>query len=278
MRLSLLLWLGVWRLLASELLIGPEELEKQLRDPKLVLLHVGTGEDFAQGHIPGARLVVLTELAPAIGGLRLQLLPAETLRGKLMELGVDNESRVVIYAGNDSVQSATRVWFTFEYLSRAAQMLNGGMAGWKKRGFALSQEKPPIQTARELTVKARPELLADAMWIESHRKQSGVAIIDARLPEFYTGQNAGNMPRAGRIQGARNVPFTSLLTAEKEFLPVGEIEQRLPREEIAAYCHIGMQATVVYFSARLAGKKVRLYDGSFEEWSKLSELPVEANQ
>lgn len=263
---------------ATELLVGPDALREELKDPKLVLLHVGTSEDYDRGHIPGARLVVLTELAPVVGGLRLQLLPPETLRTKLMELGVGNDSKVVVYAGNDSIQSATRVWFTFEYLSREARFLNGGIGAWKKRGFELSTEKTVVSAARELTIKPRPELVADALWMNAHLKDERVAIVDARLPEFYTGANAGNMPRAGRIPGARNVPFPSLLNADREFLPVSELQAKLPEKEIAAYCHIGMQATVVYFSARLAGRTVKLYDGSFEEWSKLSDLPVEANQ
>ena len=40
------------------------------------------------------------------------------------------------------------------------------------------------------------------------------------------------------------------------------------------YCHIGQQATVPYFVARMLGFDVRLYDGSFEEWAKASAAPV----
>jgi thiosulfate/3-mercaptopyruvate sulfurtransferase len=46
-------------------------------------------------------------------------------------------------------------------------------------------------------------------------------------------------------------------------------------ETLVTYCHIGMQATVPYFAARVAGRDVRLYDGSFEEWRGMAELPVE---
>jgi len=43
---------------------------------------------------------------------------------------------------------------------------------------------------------------------------------------------------------------------------------------LVTYCDIGMQATVPYFAARLAGREVKLYDGSFEKWSAKPELPI----
>jgi thiosulfate/3-mercaptopyruvate sulfurtransferase len=44
---------------------------------------------------------------------------------------------------------------------------------------------------------------------------------------------------------------------------------------VVAYCHIGQQATVVYFVARYLGYDARLYDGSWEDWSAHTELPAE---
>jgi thiosulfate/3-mercaptopyruvate sulfurtransferase len=46
-------------------------------------------------------------------------------------------------------------------------------------------------------------------------------------------------------------------------------------DRVVSYCHIGQQATVVYFAARYLGYDARMYDGSFEEWSRNTELPVE---
>jgi thiosulfate/3-mercaptopyruvate sulfurtransferase len=43
---------------------------------------------------------------------------------------------------------------------------------------------------------------------------------------------------------------------------------------VVAYCHIGQQATATVFGARLLGHPVLLYDGSFEEWSRLPNAPV----
>jgi 3-mercaptopyruvate sulfurtransferase SseA len=45
-------------------------------------------------------------------------------------------------------------------------------------------------------------------------------------------------------------------------------------DEIVAYCHIGQQATAVVFAARLLGYKARLYDGSYQDWTR-RDLKVE---
>jgi thiosulfate/3-mercaptopyruvate sulfurtransferase len=101
-------------------------------------------------------------------------------------------------------------------------------------------------------------------------------LVDARTPEFYSGASAGSMQRAGHIPGARSVPFVTLFTASGTFKSASELRQILGSgsEPLVTYCHIGQQATVPYFAARLLGLEARLYDGSFQEWSGRGELPV----
>ena len=48
-----------------------------------------------------------------------------------------------------------------------------------------------------------------------------------------------------------------------------------PGDTVVAYCHIGQQATAVLFAARTLGHPVMLYDGSFDEWNKLTQYAVE---
>ncbi len=45
-------------------------------------------------------------------------------------------------------------------------------------------------------------------------------------------------------------------------------------KEVVTYCRVGTRASAVYFAARLLGYRVRLYDGSMNEWAGKRELPV----
>lgn len=263
------------------LLVEAGWLSGHLQDPGLVILHVGTQRGYDDGHIPGARLVTLADLSvTGEAGLRLELPPASTLEAALRRLGVGEAGRVVVYPGVEAtVQSATRVWFTLDYLGLGdrAALLDGGLAAWKAAGGKTSQQAAP-EAAGNVTVQAAPQRLVDADWLHTKLKDPKVQVLDARLPEFHSGDNAGGMPRAGHIPGARNVPFSSLLEADGKLKPAATLQEAFqPREGTvtAVYCHIGQQATLLYFVGRYLGADVRLYDGSFQEWSRRTELPVE---
>ncbi len=261
---------------AQDALINVDSLSTQLKDPNLAILHVGNAKDYAEGHIPGARLVTLADISiTGERSLRLEMPPMDKLQAALLKLGISNTSKVVIYAANDSVQSATRVWFTFDYVSLPAQLLDGGLAAWKTKGLELATEASTFAESVALKLTPRPDVIVDAEWVNAHRTDQGVVVLDARLPEFYSGENAAQMPRGGHIPGAWNLPFPTLLKPTKEFIPRKQLAEHLGNgSTIVTYCHIGQQATVLYFAARLSGKNVKLYDGSFQDWSARSELPV----
>jgi thiosulfate/3-mercaptopyruvate sulfurtransferase len=124
--------------------------------------------------------------------------------------------------------------------------------------------------------------VVDYRYVQAHTRTTGVKLIDARAPVYFGGPTERGSMRMppGHIPGARNVPYSSLFDGQLRFHTRAEVETLFrdagvaPGDTIIAYCHVGIQATVVVLAARLAGYPVRLYAGSFHDWFSRN-LPIE---
>ena len=269
---------------AGDMLVSPAWLKENLADPKLVLFHVGTRAEFDKEHIPGAQLVAPQDLSipRAESPLILQLLPEGALREKLQTLGVSDDSRVVVYFGSDWISPTTRVYFSLDAagLGERTSVLDGGLPAWKAAGGAVTDEVKPRGPGK-ITVRPRPELVLGLDEVREGLAGASIDLIDARNPEFFDGTSPGSMPRAGHIPGARNIPFPSLATADLKMKTEAEVALIFEAvgiktgDTVVSYCHIGQQATMVYFAAKRLGIKAKVYDGSWDEWSRRADLPVE---
>jgi thiosulfate/3-mercaptopyruvate sulfurtransferase len=263
-------------------------LAEHLNDKDLVLLHVGNARDYAT-HIPGARLLTLADVSvsdTSETGLSLQMLPAEQLRQKLESFGISANSRIVVYPATNSVQSATRVMLTLDYagLGARSSLLDGGLTGWVAGSRPTTEAVPPPAAPGGLKSLAIQPIVVDSAFVREHLKKPGFAIVDARAKALYdgvqTGGNAQRPHKTGHIEGAVNVPFSEITNGASQFKSVDELKVVFeaagvkPGDTVVAYCHIGQQATATIFGARLLGHPVLLYDGSFEEWSRLPNAPV----
>lgn len=274
----------------SSLLVSTAWLANHLADPDLVLLHVGSRQEYDAEHIPGARFVSLDDISVSDhdkpGGLMLQMPETEALRRKLAALGTSDKSRIVVYYGNDWVTPATRVVFTLDYAGLGARtaLLDGGMQAWKRDGKPVNNVTPPSLTGTLSALHTRP-LIVDAAWVKSHVGKPGISIVDGRAAAFYdgvqTGQGMHSVQRTGHIAGAKSVPFTEItdenlkLRSREELAAIFLKAGVQPGDTVVGYCHIGQQATGMLFAAQSLGHPVLLYDGSFEDWSQHADYPVE---
>jgi thiosulfate/3-mercaptopyruvate sulfurtransferase len=209
--------------------------------------------------------------------------PVEQLKTTFEKLGVSDTSRIVLYFSKDWVTPTARVFMTLDYLGLGdrTSILDGGLPAWiASRGKVTSEVTQP--KLGSLTPHPNSQLVVDATWVKANLKNPNVRILDARAPQFYSGAEAGRMPRAGHVPGARNIPFSSLVEDSnnkfKSAATLGELFSHAdvkPNTKVATYCHIGQQASLLYFVARYLGYEAHLYDGSFEDWSNRKELPVE---
>ncbi len=270
---------------ADSLLLTTGALEDRLARGNVVLLHIGEAADYEAGHIPGARFLPYDAISQRRNGLVLELPAAAALDSLFESLGVSDESRIVLYWSKDWYSPTTRVFLTLDYLGlgEKTSILDGGSAAWKAAGGPVTTAVPS-PTRGKLTIHPRPDVIVDAPAVRSAIGDARVAIIDARDPRFYAGEATGMHVRQGHLPGAKNLPFNTLIDDRGTFKARAALEQMLdaagatPDKRVISYCHIGQQATVVYFAARLLGRDVRLYDGSWDEWSRLTEMPIETGR
>lgn len=263
------------------MLVSQSWLAAHLNDPNLVILAVGPKAEFDKGHIAGSVSLELAAISAKGVPLTLELPPIPELAETFAALGVSNDSRVVLYSVANSVQSATRVFLTLDAmgLGKNAALLDGGPAAWIAGGHALTTEMKPVKRG---TVEpcAQSDIIVDAQYVNQNRGRAGVGIVDARLPGFYTGEQIPNGQRAGHVPGAVNIPFSSVFDEKGALRPAEELTKMLggagigAADRVVSYCHIGQQATVIYFVARYLGREARLYDGSWQDWSAHADFPT----
>ncbi len=265
------------------LLVTPQWLAQHQHDRDLVMLQVGPPAGYQKEHIAGSRFVQLRDIAAPQeqGALALEMPSDAALVKALESLGISDNSRIVVVFDSEWVSPSTRVLFTLGYvgLGDRAVLLDGGLAGWKKAGNAVTAEAPAAAAPGHITTRSLASLIVDANYITAHRNAPRTRIVDARDAQFYTG--APHMEMAGgHVPGAVSLPFGSMVTDDNYFLSRAQLDAKFasvgvqPGDTVVAYCHVGQQATVVLLAARLAGHPVKLYDGSYQDWSN-RKLPTE---
>jgi thiosulfate/3-mercaptopyruvate sulfurtransferase len=267
----------------QSMIVSTAWLAEHLTDRSLVLLQVGEKDEYVTAHIPRAQFISLADLSTPRGqGLALELPPVAQLKTTFEKLGVTDKSRIVVYFSKDWVTPTARVFLTLDYLGLGGRtsILDGGLPIWRAENrpvtTAVSEPKPGT-----FTPQPNKSSVVDAAWVSANLNKPNVRILDARASQFYTGAEVGRMPRGGHIPNARNIPFSSLvedsnnkfkrISALRELFAAADVKRG---DSVTTYCHIGQQASLLYFVARYLGYDTHLYDGSFEDWSRRSNLPV----
>jgi thiosulfate/3-mercaptopyruvate sulfurtransferase len=267
------------------ILVSADWLEEEKNDPDLVILHSGTAELYDSIHIPGARLILPSEFMVAAGALRNEIPAADTLVEILRDLGVNRDSRIVLYPENQRYLTRTaRVYLTLDHLGLGEQsfVLNGGLSSWQEEGRALTAEKPVIREGNLETGDLKEVLIKSAA-LDTLRWSNKIVLIDARSDGEYRGiRGSGeDLSEGGHIEGAYFLPYQDLLLDDEsakfksapELLELFKKAGMDPEKTTVVYCGSGVRASASYLAARHMGFPALLYDGSYEEWRDLG-LPM----
>jgi thiosulfate/3-mercaptopyruvate sulfurtransferase len=102
-----------------------------------------------------------------------------------------------------------------------------------------------------------------------------VPLLDVRTPGEYDGSHGNDCdPRQGHIPGASNLDIYRLME-----MTLDEVRAEVglgPGAEIVAYCHSGSRSAMAAQILRSLGFEARNYVGSWHEWSRHDDLPIES--
>jgi thiosulfate/3-mercaptopyruvate sulfurtransferase len=226
-----------------------------------------------RGHIPGSRPLVLGSPPPGADESTVAEL-AKEIALRLRRHGITGAEKLVLVDRGDGIGAMPAAQMAELAGHPNVAILLGGIAAWPGELATGAVELEPV---REASLQPNARAFPTRQELASRLDDSSLLVLDVRRIEEYTGKS-GNAcdPRQGHIPGARRLQVDELFGADGMPKPADEIRALVGEaQEIVAYCHSGSRSAIATLALRSAGYDARNYAGSWHEWSRHPELPLE---
>ncbi|OAS82727.1 sulfurtransferase [Metabacillus litoralis] len=239
-------------------------------------------KQYLEGHLPGAVYVDLEKhLSEPIDkhGGRHPLPQVDKLAKKLGDLGISNDSHVVIYDDQGGM-NASRLWWLLNYIGVSnAVVLDGGFKKWTIENNSVTAVVPNPSPKTLL-----PQLNNEWKWVDHFEvqkklNQTDTILIDSRENPRYLGEFEPIDAVAGHIPGAKNYFWKDVLNKEGSWKEIEELITNFSdiplNKEIIVYCGSGVSACPNILALKEAGySNVKLYAGSWSDWISYPDNPI----
>lgn len=277
----------------GKVLISPEELAELMRQEPAVLIDTRDATSFGEAHILGAVNLheVFTYLATSTP------LGLEALRDKFAEAfgraGLSGDETAVIYEQSMTTGfgQSCRGYVLLRHLGYSKiRVLHGGYEAWRSAGLENSTE-PAAPTAR--TFPVRPDADHILIGLEAMKAavaDPGIIKLDVRDVDEWIGESSSPYgkdfcPRKDRIPGAVWIEWYRMMKPTPQGPRFKSAEEILAEcatvgitrdTPVIVFCFKGARASNTFVALEEAGiRDVRIYFGSWNEWSRDPSLPIE---
>lgn len=277
----------------DNVLLSPAELAAlQAQEPVLVI-DTRDAEAYAQGHIEGAVNLreIFTFLATSSPEGLAEL--RDTFAAHLGAVGLSGRETAVFYedALDNGYGQSCRGYYLLTWLGYPkVKVLNGGFSAWKAAGLPVSTTPvTPVPATFPTDLQS-----ADVMLTRADVEQAlgtDVVLLDVRDVDEWIGESSSPYgkdfaPRKGRLPGARWIEWYRFMKPSANgpvFKSPDEIRAECasagvkPDDTVYLYCFKGARASNTFLALKQAGfDDVRMYFGSWNEWSRDPSLPIES--
>lgn len=269
--------------------VSTDWLMEHLEDKNLMILDFQPNiHDYITEHISGAIYFNEGLLRVPLKGTPGHYVPPEAMQLIFRRVGLKPDVPVVVYTGvgpfsgwGNGLEQTHATYALARYGHKNIHVLDGGIDKWKAENKPLTKVFPKVKESN-FTAKVQKDYFLTYEEFKKIKDNEDVMLLDARPPGVYEGQ--GPWIKPGHIPGAVNLPWTSVMDEKNTRLlkPDDEIKEILnarnisPDKTIICSCGTGREATCefILFKWYLAYPKVKLYEGSFTEWSSYPENPT----
>lgn len=278
--------------MTDKVLLTPAELQGMM-GPGVVIIDTRSPDAYAAGHIPGAVNVheIFTFLAMSTPDGMTEL--RQKFADAFGAAGLSGAETAVCY--EESMSSgfgqSCRGYFLLSWLGYAkAKVLHGGFHAWKATGLPTSTDAA-TPTAKSFPLSnTGSEMMIDRDGMLAAVGNDSIVKLDVRDVDEWIGTSSSPYgpdfcPRKGRIPGAKWLEWYRLMKptaagpmfkSPDEILAEAHTAGVGKTTPVYLYCFKGARASNTLVALREAGvTDVRMYFGSWNEWSRDESLPIE---
>lgn len=272
-------------------IVSVDWLSKNMDEPDLIILDAtiqkvgAVNSDENENHlgISGARFFdIKKKFSNKNTDLPNMLPDAEAFSSACQELGINKQSKIVVY-DHLGVYSSPRVWWMFHAMGHTQiAVLDGGLPEWIRAGNSLGELSDDYSPFGNFEANYQEELVINAGQVLENLQNPIAEIFDARSAGRFnaTAPEPRAGLRGGHIPGSFSLPYGQVLR-EGKFKSPEEIHEifrsyDLNNSKLIFSCGSGITASIILLAAELAGyKNGAVYDGSWSEWGDGDSYPVE---